>query len=401
MIRDFVIKFFGNISYSDNTKEGFDLVLIWKNGQAEITSSSNLTDSVAAWQKSYHSNKTDNNAVLDLLESSPRFVPSVPTATKTISDFVLELSGTVSYLDNTTGVFNIQRSKGVLSQVFTDNNAHFNAILNDSDASLALDSLMASLVGEENVGYILPLDLPQAGLLLHYDLTDPNNVTVDDNNNISQVVNLAGSGDLIQPTESLRPPYVISPLSGRYCSEHNESEYLYQKDNIPNGGSGVVFVVYETTDSSGNVFDFARDHGASNGYFSMKYNAGGFSTRMIATSFVAGNTGNLTGPSTHETNRTFINTVASDGSSNYMYIDRLQVSFDQGPLDDGAWMDTVNSFNDADTVGLGALIRQPTPVGHVSGRIYEAIVYDDNFIGSSEIIRINRLLARKYAVKSS
>jgi len=144
MITSFTFKISGVAAYTDGTSGPFESS--YSNG---IISNPFESESIINFSQLYTDEPTDVNALQDLLTLGAsggkylNFIVSAPSQDKTISDWWMDISGIVSYDDETYGSYSVQYRNGSFNDVY--GKVNFHAILADDSASSVIVNVMQSV----------------------------------------------------------------------------------------------------------------------------------------------------------------------------------------------------------------------------------------------------------------
>ena len=144
MITSFTFKISGVAAYTDGTSGPFESS--YSNG---IISNPFVQESIINFSQLYTDEPTDVNALQDLLTLGAsggkylNFIVSAPSQDKTISSWWMDISGIVSYDDETYGSYCVQYRNGGFNDVY--GKVNFHAILADDSASSVIVNVMQSV----------------------------------------------------------------------------------------------------------------------------------------------------------------------------------------------------------------------------------------------------------------
>lgn len=120
-VKDFTLRVSGTVAYSDRSHGSFEAVGRWKGQFGGLVAQHTNADSLENFRRLYASNSTGVEQVLDALAPNPTdggvvaLTPAAPSVAKTVSSFVLEVSGLVAYTDNSKASFIVQWVDGVVN----------------------------------------------------------------------------------------------------------------------------------------------------------------------------------------------------------------------------------------------------------------------------------------------
>lgn len=175
MISDFTIKISGTVAYTDDTSQSFESSSRWSNG---VVSTPDSSQSLEAYQRLYDTQSAFVTSFLNLLPGINLTNASTPTVAKNVDDFVMEVSGTVSYDDNTSGSFVIQWVNGTADIFPTETDEHYRAIIDNPDTLSFLTSTLASTTGSWSLWEPSDLENEVYAYWDPSDLTDPSKACV-------------------------------------------------------------------------------------------------------------------------------------------------------------------------------------------------------------------------------
>ena len=144
MVTSFTFKISGVAAYTAGTSGPFESS--YSNG---IISNPFESESIINFSQLYTDEPTDVNALQDLLTLGAsggkylNFIVSAPSQDKTISDWWMDISGIVSYDDETYGSYSVQYMYGSFNDVY--GKVNFHAILADDSASSVIVNVMQSV----------------------------------------------------------------------------------------------------------------------------------------------------------------------------------------------------------------------------------------------------------------
>ena len=148
-VSNFTIKISGTVAYADNSHGSFESTSNWM-GSLGVISQHNTADSQFHFNQLIADKSDDVNSMLAALPGSVGLSPGVSLPDKTVESFIMEISGVVSYDDNTQGLFLVQWVAGVVNVFPDENNEHWAALAAPgSDTASFLDQVFESLAGED------------------------------------------------------------------------------------------------------------------------------------------------------------------------------------------------------------------------------------------------------------
>lgn len=157
-VSDFTLKISGVVTYDDNSKESFEASGTWMGHLGGVVATHDGTESEGSYAQLYTDNAMDVDNTLALLEEgnssdqTTGIAPPPPAPDKTVTDFFMEMSGTVAYDDNTHGSFVVQWVNGevdVLPDMFSAEN--YQAVLAVPAAKTFVTTVLEGVGGTGNV----------------------------------------------------------------------------------------------------------------------------------------------------------------------------------------------------------------------------------------------------------
>jgi hypothetical protein len=120
-VNDFTVRVSGTVAYSDQSHGSFEAVGKWRGQFGGLVAQHSSTDSLEHFRQLYASNSMGVQQVLDILAESgaPRGVvtltPNAPTNPKTVTSFVMEVSGLAAFDDNSKAGYIAQWVDGAVN----------------------------------------------------------------------------------------------------------------------------------------------------------------------------------------------------------------------------------------------------------------------------------------------
>jgi hypothetical protein len=120
-VKDFTVKVSGTVAYSDQSHGSFEATGKWVGQFGGLVAQHNNAASLEHFRQLFNTNSANITQVLDLLADSgaPRGVVTLTTAApavpKTVTSFVMEISGVVALDDNSKVGYIAQWVNGVVS----------------------------------------------------------------------------------------------------------------------------------------------------------------------------------------------------------------------------------------------------------------------------------------------
>lgn len=126
-LSDFTVRISGTVAYSDRSHGSFEAAAIWKGNLGGVVAQHNNPDSLENFRRLAQDQAAALAATLDVLapagsphgEVSFSSLPA-PQTSKTVTSFVMEVSGLVTYDDNSKDIFSAQWVNGTIN-LFPDN----------------------------------------------------------------------------------------------------------------------------------------------------------------------------------------------------------------------------------------------------------------------------------------
>lgn len=159
-VRNFTIKVSGTVAYDDQSHGSFEATAIWKGHLGTLVAQHNGADSLEHFRRLYSDKTMGVNEVLDVLApaGSPHgevtLTPAAPAEAKTVTSFVMELSGLLASDDNSKAGFVAQWVNGTVN-LYPDETAETWGLLSDpADAGDPRSFLIVALEALAGVGNV-------------------------------------------------------------------------------------------------------------------------------------------------------------------------------------------------------------------------------------------------------
>lgn len=119
-VRDFTVKVSGTVAYEDQSHGSFEATGRWTGQFSGVVAQHSSADSLEHFRQLYSDQSAGIMQVLDLLATATApgaitLTPAAPTTSKTVTSFVLEVSGMVALDDNSKVGYIAQWVNGVVS----------------------------------------------------------------------------------------------------------------------------------------------------------------------------------------------------------------------------------------------------------------------------------------------
>ncbi|MHC4792485.1 MAG: hypothetical protein ACYS8Y_13845 [Planctomycetota bacterium] len=144
-VSNFTVKLSGTVAYTDNSHGSFEATAVWKGSLGGVTAQHSSADSLEHFRRLHADNASGVRAVLDVLTPSTDDGAIVlsgiaaPAVSKTVSSFVMEVSGLASYDDNSKTSFVAQWVNGVVNLFPAETMETWRAMGNCVDGTCGLD----------------------------------------------------------------------------------------------------------------------------------------------------------------------------------------------------------------------------------------------------------------------
>jgi hypothetical protein len=150
-VSNFIVRMSGTVAYTDNSHGSFEASASWKGELGGVIATHNSPDSQANFSQLAADKASGLSALLAVLPGTITLTPPTAAPDKTVSSFVMEISGLVSYNDKTpNGVFITQWVDGVVDLFPADAAKHWAALAGDSGANTFLTQVFEALTGVGN-----------------------------------------------------------------------------------------------------------------------------------------------------------------------------------------------------------------------------------------------------------
>lgn len=156
-VSDFTVKVSGTVAYDDNSHGSFEATAIWQTNLGGIVAQHNQTDSQFHFAQLFADKTTNVNATLALLpggsgQGDVTLTPTAASPDRTVTSFVMEISGLVSEDNNTRSSFVAQFIDGTVD-LFPSESVPAWRSLNDGTvpgANSLLVQVFEALTGDGN-----------------------------------------------------------------------------------------------------------------------------------------------------------------------------------------------------------------------------------------------------------
>lgn len=148
-VSNFTVKMSGTVAYTDNSHGSFESSASWQGHIGGVVATHSSADSEANFSQLVADKSAELTSMFNVLGGTVTLSPPAATPDKTVSSFVMEVSGEVSYDDGTpTGVFLAQWVNGVVDVFPSDSATHWAAISGaGTTAASFLDQVFETLAG--------------------------------------------------------------------------------------------------------------------------------------------------------------------------------------------------------------------------------------------------------------
>lgn len=148
-ISDFTVRMSGTVAYTDGSHGSFETVSTWRGTHAGLIAQHSSSESQEHFNQLLADKSTEVNAMFAVLPGTITFTTPAPTNDKTVDSFIMEISGLVTYDDNSKGPFIAQWVNGALDLLPDATVEHWAAVVDaGSDASSFMDQVFESVSGE-------------------------------------------------------------------------------------------------------------------------------------------------------------------------------------------------------------------------------------------------------------
>ncbi len=163
-VNNFTVRFSGTVAYTDNSHGSFEASAIWKGELGGVVAQHSLPDSQFHFSQLYADSSAGLNNMLKVLGpggvSNPSagpldggtvgLSPAVVAPDKTVSSFVAEISGLVSFDDNSKLAFVAQWVNGVVNLFPAESQEAWDELIKDSGGNSFMVTILEALVGAGN-----------------------------------------------------------------------------------------------------------------------------------------------------------------------------------------------------------------------------------------------------------
>lgn len=150
-VSDFTVRFNGTVAYDNNSTGSFEASAIWKGNLGGVVATHSSQDSLENFRQLFNDRQTNVNNVLAVLPGSISLTTPAPSTPKTVSSFVLEISGLVAENDNIKHVFIAQWVDGVVDLFPDETDRAWALITADSNGTNFMEMVLEAVAGSEHV----------------------------------------------------------------------------------------------------------------------------------------------------------------------------------------------------------------------------------------------------------
>jgi len=148
-ITDFVLNLFGTIAYDDDSHGSFESTFRQSGEFSGVVAQHSSEDSKFHFAQLLNDRANGINALLAELPGSVILTYTSVTPDKNVNSFVMNISGTVTYDDNTSGSFAIQWVDGIINVFPSEATRHWYAITLESPGAI-LNQIFNAVAGDGN-----------------------------------------------------------------------------------------------------------------------------------------------------------------------------------------------------------------------------------------------------------
>ena len=149
-VNDFVLRVSGTVAYSDNSNGSFESIVRLEGSGGGLIAQHNSAHSQYHFSQLYADMSTSVDEVLGVL-GILTVAPPTTTPDKTVSSFVMEVSGFVVNDDGTKGPFVVQRVNGSVDVYPDDSSANWLTLIADTNGDSYVTQAFEALAGVGNV----------------------------------------------------------------------------------------------------------------------------------------------------------------------------------------------------------------------------------------------------------
>jgi len=150
-VSNFTVRMSGTVAYTDNSHGSFEASAIWRGELGGVVATHSSSDSQANFGQLAADRGGQLASMLAVLPGTITLTPPATLPDKTVSSFVMEISGVVSYDDRTpNGLFLAQFVNGVVDLFPAESAEHWAAVAGTGGANAMLTQVFDALAGSGN-----------------------------------------------------------------------------------------------------------------------------------------------------------------------------------------------------------------------------------------------------------
>lgn len=150
-VSDFTVRFNGTVAYDDNSTGSFEASAIWKGNLGGVVATHSSQDSLENFRQLFNDKQTSVNNALSVLPGTISLTTPAPSTPKTVSSFVLEISGLVAEDDNTKHVFIAQWVDGVVDLFPDETDRAWELITANANGTSFMQTILEAVAGSGHV----------------------------------------------------------------------------------------------------------------------------------------------------------------------------------------------------------------------------------------------------------
>jgi len=155
-LSDFTVRVSGTVAYDDDSHGSFESSAIFRGNLGGVVASHNSVDSLDHFQQLYNNMSVNVDSMFALLPGTVTLTPATPTSPKTVSSFVMEISGLITEDDDTKQSFVAQWVNGTVDLFPSETDSAWTLLVGTSAANSFLTQILETLAGIGNATVTAP-----------------------------------------------------------------------------------------------------------------------------------------------------------------------------------------------------------------------------------------------------
>ena len=150
-LSDFTVRVSGTVAYEDGSNGSFEASAIWQTNLGNVVATHSSSDSAEHFSQLYNSMQANVDSVFAVLPGTITLTAAAPTTPKTVSSFVMEISGIIAEDNNSKSYFVAQWVNGAVDLYPSETDAAWALLTASASGTSFMQTILETLATSATV----------------------------------------------------------------------------------------------------------------------------------------------------------------------------------------------------------------------------------------------------------